>query len=67
MPPAEVDVVTVVPGSATYTQDLPGRLEAYRTAQHPMVRYDHREIVAISEHIAEFSLAGIKQLARKAG
>lgn len=33
MPPPEVDVVTVVPGSATYTQDLPGRLEAYRTAQ----------------------------------
>jgi membrane fusion protein, multidrug efflux system len=33
MPPTEVDVVTVVPGSATYTQDLPGRLEAYRTAQ----------------------------------
>jgi len=33
MPPTEVDVVTVAPGSATYTQDLPGRLEAYRTAQ----------------------------------
>lgn len=33
MPPPEVDVVTVVAGSATYTQDLPGRMEAYRTAQ----------------------------------
>ena len=33
MPPPEVDVITVVPGSATLTQDLPGRLQAYRTAQ----------------------------------
>jgi membrane fusion protein, multidrug efflux system len=33
MPPPEVDVITVVPGRATLTQDLPGRLEAYRTAQ----------------------------------
>jgi len=33
MPPPEVDVVTVAPGRATITQDLPGRLEAYRTAQ----------------------------------
>lgn len=33
MPPPEVDVITVVPGKATLTQDLPGRLEAYRTAQ----------------------------------
>lgn len=33
MPPPEVDVVTVVPGKATLTQDLPGRLEAYRTSQ----------------------------------
>lgn len=32
-PPAEVDVVIVQPGSATLTQDLPGRLLAYRTAQ----------------------------------
>lgn len=32
-PPAEVDVVTVAAGSATLTQDLPGRLLAYRTAQ----------------------------------
>lgn len=32
-PPAEVDVVTVAAGSATITQDLPGRLLAYRTAQ----------------------------------
>lgn len=33
MPPPEVDVVTVAPGSALVTQDLPGRLEAYRSAQ----------------------------------
>ena len=33
MPPPEVDVLTVVPGRATLTQDLPGRLQAYRTAQ----------------------------------
>jgi membrane fusion protein (multidrug efflux system) len=33
MPPPEVEVVTVRPGSATLTQDLPGRLEAWRTAQ----------------------------------
>lgn len=33
MPPAEVDVVTIAPGSATITQDLPGRLQAVRSAQ----------------------------------
>jgi len=33
MPPPEVDVVTVATGSVLLTQDLPGRLEAYRTAQ----------------------------------
>lgn len=33
MPPAEVDVIVVQPGSATVTQDLPGRLSAVRTAQ----------------------------------
>lgn len=33
MPPPEVDVVTVAKGDATLTQDLPGRLQAYRTAQ----------------------------------
>lgn len=33
MPPPEVDVITVVPGKATITQELPGRLQAYRTAQ----------------------------------
>ncbi|MDH4234135.1 MAG: efflux RND transporter periplasmic adaptor subunit [Gallionella sp.] len=33
MPPPEVDVITVAKGSATFTQDLPGRLQAYRTAQ----------------------------------
>ncbi|MEW6514269.1 MAG: efflux RND transporter periplasmic adaptor subunit [Pseudomonadota bacterium] len=32
-PPAEVDVITVAAGSATLTQDLPGRLLAFRTAQ----------------------------------
>ena len=32
-PPAEVDVVTIAPGSATLTQELPGRLQAIRTAQ----------------------------------
>jgi membrane fusion protein (multidrug efflux system) len=32
-PPAEVDVITVAAGSATLTQDLPGRLLANRTAQ----------------------------------
>lgn len=33
MPPAEVDVVTVAAGGATLTQDLPGRLQAVRSAQ----------------------------------
>ena len=33
MPPPEVDVITVAAGSVTLTQDLPGRLQAYRTAQ----------------------------------
>lgn len=33
MPPPEVEVMTVASGSATLTQDLPGRLEAWRTAQ----------------------------------
>lgn len=33
MPPPEVDVITVGRSSATLTQDLPGRLQAYRTAQ----------------------------------
>ncbi len=33
MPPAEVDVVTVAAGTQTLTQDLPGRLQARRTAQ----------------------------------
>ena len=32
-PPPEVDVITVSLGNATVTQDLPGRLQAYRTAQ----------------------------------
>ncbi len=33
MPPPEVDVLAIAPGSIVLTQDLPGRLEAYRTAQ----------------------------------
>ena len=33
MPPPEVDVIVVAPGSATITQELPGRLQAFRTAQ----------------------------------
>lgn len=33
MPPPEVDVITAGRGSATLTQDLPGRLQAFRTAQ----------------------------------
>jgi len=32
-PPMEVEVVTVSPGAVTLTQDLPGRLQAWRTAQ----------------------------------
>jgi membrane fusion protein (multidrug efflux system) len=32
-PPPEVDVITVASGRATFTQDLPGRLQAFRTAQ----------------------------------
>ncbi len=32
-PPAEVDVITVRSGPVTLTQELPGRLQAYRTAQ----------------------------------
>lgn len=33
MPPPEVDVIIASRGSATLTQDLPGRVQAYRTAQ----------------------------------
>lgn len=33
MPPPEVEVITVASGDATLTQDQPGRLQAYRTAQ----------------------------------
>jgi membrane fusion protein (multidrug efflux system) len=32
-PPTEVDVITVKPGTALLTLDLPGRLQAYRSAQ----------------------------------
>ena len=32
-PPPEVEVETVHAGTTTITQDLPGRLQAYRTAQ----------------------------------
>jgi membrane fusion protein (multidrug efflux system) len=33
MPPAEVEVIVATTGSSTLTQELPGRLQAYRTAQ----------------------------------
>lgn len=33
MPPPDVDVIIAGKGRATITQDLPGRLQAYRTAQ----------------------------------
>ncbi|MBU1214249.1 MAG: efflux RND transporter periplasmic adaptor subunit [Gammaproteobacteria bacterium] len=33
MPPPEVEVVVVAPANATYTRDLPGRVQAFRTAQ----------------------------------
>lgn len=33
MPPPEVEVMTVTTGTATLTQDLPGRLQAWRTSQ----------------------------------
>ncbi|MBI3902716.1 MAG: efflux RND transporter periplasmic adaptor subunit [Nitrosomonadales bacterium] len=33
MPPPEVEVMTVARGSVVLTQDLPGRLRAYRTSQ----------------------------------
>ncbi len=32
-PPAEVEVITVTASDATYTRDLPGRVQAYRSAQ----------------------------------
>ncbi len=32
-PPAEVDIIIAKPSAATMTQDLPGRLQAYRSAQ----------------------------------
>jgi AcrR family transcriptional regulator len=31
---------------------------------HPKLRYDHKEIKAIAEHIAQFSMAGIEHLAK---
>jgi len=34
---------------------------------HPKLRYDHKEIEAIAGHIADFSLEGIKYLAKKSG
>jgi AcrR family transcriptional regulator len=34
---------------------------------NPKLRYDHKEIEAIAEHIADFSLAGIKHVAQKTG
>lgn len=32
-PPPEVEVLDIAPGNATYTRDLPGRVQAFRTAQ----------------------------------
>ena len=32
-PPPEVEVITIATGNATYTRDLPGRVQAFRTAQ----------------------------------
>lgn len=32
-PPPEVEVINIAPGDATFTQDLPGRVQAYRTGQ----------------------------------
>lgn len=34
---------------------------------HPKLRYDTKEIEALAAHIADFSLAGIKHLAKKSG
>lgn len=34
---------------------------------HPKLRYDHKEIEMLAAHIADFSLAGIKHLAKKTG
>jgi hypothetical protein len=45
-----------------------GQCQFYRNSHpvlqrlHPKLRYDRKEIEAISDHIAEFSLAGIKYL-----
>jgi len=33
MPPPEVDVIAAIAGSVTVTKELPGRLQAYRTAE----------------------------------
>jgi len=33
MPPPEVEVMTITTGTATLTQDLPGRMQAWRTAE----------------------------------
>ena len=47
-----------------------GQCVYYRHAQpviqrlHPQLRYDHREIESIAIHIGEFSLAGLKQIAK---
>lgn len=34
---------------------------------HPKLRYDHKEIETLAVHIADFSLAGIRHLAKKTG
>jgi AcrR family transcriptional regulator len=51
-----------------YVHSIFGQCLFYRHSQpvlqrlHPGLRYDHKEIGAIAEHIAEFSMAGIKHL-----
>lgn len=51
-----------------YVHSIFGQCLFYRHSQpvlqrlYPKLRYDHKEIAAIAEHITEFSLAGIKHL-----
>lgn len=48
-----------------------GQCMYYRNSQpvlqrmHPKLRYDHKEINAVAAHIANFSLAGIEEIASK--
>ncbi len=56
-----------------YVHSILGQCLFYRHSQpvlqrlHPRLRYDHKEIVAIAEHIADFSLEGLKRKAKKSG